>query len=110
MAREQQARRPGHMHANETMAWALHAAGRSREAVPYIERAMRLDTGDAMVHYRAARIYEGAGDAAEAARHLRIALDGNLFVESPTAAAEAETVLASLGSGAVTRATSATAR
>lgn len=92
-AREQQARRPGHMHANETLAWALHKNGRSAEGIPYIERAMRLDTGDAMVHYRAAQIYEGAGQLDEAARHYRIALDGNLDVESPTTADEARVLL-----------------
>jgi tetratricopeptide (TPR) repeat protein len=102
MAKQQVERRPGHLHANETYAWALHHNGRSREAIPYIERAMRLDTGDAMVHYRAARIYEAAGDRAEAARHLRLALDNHLRVESPTAAAEARTVLASLGNAAGT--------
>ncbi len=95
-AREQQARRPGHMHANETLAWALHKNGRSEEGIPYIERAMRLDTGDAMVHYRAARIYQGAGQNAEAARHLRIALDGHLEVESQSTAAEARQILSSL--------------
>ena len=95
-AREQQARRPGHMHANETLAWALHKNGRSAEGIPYIERAMRLDTGDAMVHYRAARIYQGAGQPAEAARHLRIALEGHLEVESPTTAAEARQILGTL--------------
>ena len=95
-AREQQARRPGHMHANETLAWALHKNGQSQEGIPYIERAMRLDTGDAMVHYRAARIYQGAGDTAQAARHLRIALEGHLEVESPTTAAEARQILDSL--------------
>ncbi|MEP0547328.1 MAG: tetratricopeptide repeat protein [Rhodothermales bacterium] len=102
MARQQQARRPGHLHANETYAWALHHNGRSREAIPYIERAMRLDTGDAMVHYRAARIYEAAGDRAEAARHLQLSLANHLRVESPTAAAEAQTVLASLDGAAGT--------
>ena len=96
LAREQQARRPGHLHANETYAWALHAHGRSDEAVPFIERAMRLGTGDAMVHYRAAQIYREAGRLAEAARHLQAALDGNLHVESPSTAAEARTLLASL--------------
>ena len=108
MAKEQVERRPGHLHANETYAWALLKTGRAREAVPYIERAMRLDTGDAMVHYRAARVYEGAGQSGEAARHLRIALDGNLGVESPSAAAEARTLLASLGgTGTRVQATSA---
>jgi predicted Zn-dependent protease len=97
LAREQQARRPGHLHANETYAWALMKNGRATEAIPYIERAMRLDTGDAMVHYRAARIYQAAGQPAEAARHLRIALEGNVGMESPTTAREAETLLASMG-------------
>ncbi|WP_420455837.1 tetratricopeptide repeat protein [Rubrivirga sp.] len=107
MAREQQARRPGHLHANETYAWALLHTGDAQAAVPYIERAMRLDTGDAMVHYRAARIYEAAGQPDVAARHLRLALDGHLEVESPSTAAEARTLLASLD-GTPIRAASAT--
>ena len=92
-AREQQARRPGHLHANETLAWALYKTGEARAAVPYIERAMRLGTGDAMVHYRAGRIYQAAGQSGEAARHLQLALDGHLGVESPSAAAQARTQL-----------------
>lgn len=94
MATAQQARRPGHLHANETLAWALYKNGRAAEAVPYIERAMRLGTGDAMVHYRAGRIFEAAGQAGEAARHLQAALDGHLGVESPSAAADARARLA----------------
>ena len=95
MAKEQVERRPGHMHANETYAWALHHNGRSAEGIPYIERAMRLDTGDAMVHWRAAQIYQGAGNAAQARRHAQLALDGNLGVESPTAARDAQALLGS---------------
>lgn len=93
MAREQYERRPGHMHANETYAWALHHNGRSAEALPRIEHALRLDTGDAMVHWRAAQIYQSAGRPADATRHARIALDGNLHVESPTAARDARAML-----------------
>ncbi|WP_412069251.1 tetratricopeptide repeat protein [Rubrivirga sp. IMCC43871] len=107
LAREQQARRPGHLHANETLAWALYKTGDATAAVPYIERAMRLDTGDAMVHYRAARIYDAAGDAGQAARHLSAALDGGLAVESPSTAAEARTLMASLEGETSVRATSA---
>ncbi len=108
LAREQQARRPGHLHANETLAWALYKTGDANAAVPYIERAMRLDTGDAMVHYRAARVYGGAGRSADAARHLQAALDGGLAVESPSTAAEARTLMASLEGAAPIRAASAT--
>lgn len=93
MARAEVERRPGHLHANETYAWALHKNGRAKDAIPYIERAMRLNTGDAMVHFRAARIYEAAGDRTTAATHFQKALDGHLEVESVTAAAEARAAL-----------------
>lgn len=107
MAREQVRRRPGHLHANETYAWALHHNGRSAQAIPYIERAMRLNTGDAMVHHRAAQIYRAAGRPADAARHARLALDAYLHVESPTAAAEARTLLAALEGATPVQATRA---
>ena len=99
LAREQQARRPGHMHANETLAWALHKTGDSQAGIPYIERAMRLDTGDAMVLFRAAEIYRGAGDRAKAVAHYRAALRGNVGVESPSTARDARKALAALESG-----------
>ena len=100
MASQQVRRRPGHLHANETYAWALHKNGRSAEAIPFVERAMRLNTGDAMVHYRAGHIYRAAGQPAEAAEQFRLALAGHLGVESPSAAAEARTTLAALGTPA----------
>ena len=89
LAEGQVRRRPGHLHANETYAWALFKNGRVREAIPYVERAMRLGTGDAMVHYRAGRIYQAAGDDARAAQNYRAAIAGHLGVESPAAEADA---------------------
>ena len=103
LAREQQARRPGHMHANETLAWALHKTGDSQAGVPFIERAMRLDTGDAMVLFRAAEIYRGAGDRAKATALYRAALGGNVGVESPSAEREARQALAALETGTPAR-------
>ncbi len=94
LARLEQERRPNHMHALETHAWALHKNGRSAEAIPYIERAMRLGTGDAMVHFRAAHIYKGAGDLGMADLYFESALDANLHIESPSAAEEAKVLLA----------------
>ena len=41
LARIEYERRPMHLHALETYAWALHKSGRSKEARPYIEQAMR---------------------------------------------------------------------
>lgn len=99
LARGQVERRPNHLHANETMAWALFRNGRATEAIPFIERAMRLNTGDAMAHFRAARIYAAAERSADAAEHLQLALANHLYVESPSAAQEAETLLASIESG-----------
>ncbi len=95
LATAQIRRRPGHLHANETYAWALFKNNRAAEAVPFIERAMRLGTGDAMVHYRAGHIYAAAGRAADAARQYRLALDGHVGVESAEAAADARRLLAS---------------
>ncbi|MEM8484968.1 MAG: hypothetical protein AAF564_05440 [Bacteroidota bacterium] len=94
LAQLEQERRPNHMHALETYAWALHKNDRSAEAIPYIERAMRLGTGDAMVHFRAAHIYQGAGDPDMADLYFESALDANLHIESPSAAEEAKALLA----------------
>lgn len=82
-------RRPGHLHTLETLAWTLHKQGRSAEAIPYIEQAMRLDSGDAMVDYRAAHIYLGANQPAQAQKHFALALERNLHIESTTAASDA---------------------
>ncbi|NNF57634.1 MAG: tetratricopeptide repeat protein [Rhodothermaceae bacterium] len=110
LAQEQVERRPGHLHANETMAWALYKNERADEALPYIEQAMRLNTDDAMVHYRAARIYETVGQTPIAAEHLRRALDGHLRIESPSTAADARTLLAALEGAAPVQAVSTARR
>ncbi len=88
-------RRPGHLHANETAAWALFKNGKAREAVPYIQKALRLNTGDAMAEYRAARIYEAAGNAAQAEAMYRAALAHRVEVESPSTAGWIRTHLGS---------------
>ena len=97
MARAEYERRPNHLHALETYAWTLHKNGRSEEAIPYIERTMRLNTGDAMVHFRAAQIYAGASRTVEAEQQLQQALDAHLHIESPSASRKAELWLAKLG-------------
>ncbi|HEX8298855.1 MAG TPA: hypothetical protein VF594_06800 [Rubricoccaceae bacterium] len=97
MAATQVRRRPGHLHANETYAWTLFKNGRAADAIPFIRRAMRLNTGDAMVHYRAGRIYEAAGQRAEAAEQYSLALAANVHIESGEAAADARQRLAGRG-------------
>jgi Flp pilus assembly protein TadD len=94
LAEAEIARRPGHLHALETYAWALHKNGRSAEAVAPIERAMRLNTGDAMVHFRAGHIYRSAGMAEKSAEQFRLALENHLHIESGKAAEEARAMIA----------------
>ena len=90
LAKKEYERRPDHLHALETYAWSLHKYGQSEEAVSYIERAMRLGTGDAMVYFRAAEIYRGTGDLINARTYLQQSLDANLHVESPSTAERAQ--------------------
>lgn len=90
LAKKEYERRPNHLHALETYAWSLHKYGRSEEAVAYIDRAMRLGTGDAMVYFRAAEIYRGLGDTEKAKDYLQKSLDANLHVESPSTAERAQ--------------------
>lgn len=86
MASQEYQRRPNHLHALETYAWTLHKNGRSKEAIPVIEKAMRLDTGDAMVFFRAGTIYMAAGQQEQAKQYFRAAMDANLQIESPSSA------------------------
>ena len=87
-------RRPGHLHANETYAWVLHKKGRSAEGIPHIERAMAMNTGDAMVHFRAAEIYAATGQAEKAREQYRLAVEGHVGMESLAAAARARQMMA----------------
>jgi tetratricopeptide (TPR) repeat protein len=96
LAQQEVERRPNHLHALETYAWTLHHNGRSSEAVPYVEKALRMNNGDAMLHYRAGMIYVAAGQVQQATRQFRLALDNRLEVESGLAAAEVQNRLNTL--------------
>ncbi len=52
------------------LAWALHAAGRDAEALPYAERAGELGTRDAVVDYHRGMILAGLGRSADAVAAL----------------------------------------
>lgn len=90
LAEKEYERRPNHLHALETYAWALHKLDRSEEALEYIDRAMRLGTGDAMVYFRAAEIYLATSNIEQATTFLQKAIDANLHIESPSAAIQAQ--------------------
>ena len=59
----------------DTYGWALHNAGRSREALPYLERALAGKPGMSCIHYHLGEVYAALGDHARAERHLREQID-----------------------------------
>jgi tetratricopeptide (TPR) repeat protein len=60
--------------AADTVAWALHRAGRSAEALPYVEEALRLGTQNSRLLYHAGVIEAAAGQIDVARQHLEQAL------------------------------------
>ncbi|MEE9288411.1 MAG: tetratricopeptide repeat protein [Bacteroidota bacterium] len=75
-------RRPNNIDVLETYAWVLYKNGKAVEAVPYIERAMRLNTQNSTLHYRAGMIYCAAGQEEEALAHLERSLNLNPSVNA----------------------------
>jgi tetratricopeptide (TPR) repeat protein len=55
----------------DTYGWALHRAGRSREALPHLERALAGKPRMFCIHYHLGEVYGALGDHARAERHLR---------------------------------------
>ena len=76
--------------------WALHAAGRNREALEHADRGLRLGTRDAKSYYYRAMIKLGLGDRAGARTNLAEALKINPYF-SLRYARTAHTTLTSLG-------------
>jgi tetratricopeptide (TPR) repeat protein len=87
--------RPNNIDALDTYAWALHKNGKSAEAIPMMERALRLKTDNATMYYHAGMIYFGAGDKAKATEFLEKALSRNPYL-TPLTLEEAKKTLASL--------------
>lgn len=83
--------------AADALGWALHAAGRDAEAVPYLVQATRLGTKDSRVLYHLGMAQIGASMPADAVKSLKraLALDPGF---SPLYAPAARRALASLGS------------
>jgi tetratricopeptide (TPR) repeat protein len=58
----------------DTMAWALHAAGRDAEALSYADQALKLGTRNASLLYHRGAIRAAVGDRAGASTDLSAAL------------------------------------
>ncbi|MGH8984886.1 MAG: tetratricopeptide repeat protein [Acidimicrobiia bacterium] len=65
--------KPDNVTANITMAWALRVNGRAPEALGFVDRALRLGTPDALLHFRAAAVLADAGQTDRAAAELQAA-------------------------------------
>jgi tetratricopeptide (TPR) repeat protein len=66
-----------HADVADTLAWALHRAGRDAEAWPLAQRALATGARSATYHYHAGMIRLALGDAPGARSHLTSALDIN---------------------------------
>ena len=77
-ARRVYATRPDNVYAADALAWALIRAGDPVAARPLVDRAVRLDTGDALLHYHAAVVLEATGEVDAARAEL-----GRTFARNP---------------------------
>jgi tetratricopeptide (TPR) repeat protein len=96
MARAEWARRQS-IHVADALAWALHAAGRDKEALGFARRATALGTKDAHLLYHRGAIEAAVGLRADAVKHLRAALAADPYF-SPFSAPRARALLTSLES------------
>lgn len=90
------ARRRPSVLAADAYGWALHAAGRDREALPQASSAARLGTRSALFRYHLGAIEAALGQQAAARRDLSAALALNPAF-SPVQAPKARALLARLG-------------
>lgn len=86
----------GDIGAHDTLAWALHHAGRPTEAAAAMDQALRLDTRDPALRYHAAAIAVANGDPADARRHLAVTFATNPTFH-PTEGADAAALAEELG-------------
>jgi len=81
------------VHSLDLLAWALHRANRSAEALPIMRRAMRLGGREPAMRYHAGLIELAAGNREGARGHLEIALRGRHAL-TPLQLAEARNAFA----------------
>ena len=95
-AQKAYAKRPAAILTQDAYAWALHAAGRSAEALPIARQANRLGLKSPVLAYHLGVIEAAAGDAVAARAALKRALELNSAFH-PLQALRARTLLTSLG-------------
>lgn len=73
-ARREYERRPAHLEVLATYAWALHLSGKTAEALPLMEQALRLRTPRPEFQFRAGVMAARLGQNEKAKRHFESAL------------------------------------
>lgn len=89
-ARAEHARRQN-VFADDALAWALHRNGRHADALPLAERALRLGTRSALLHFHLGMIQSALGDVDGARENVTTALQINPHfstLHAPAARAE----------------------
>jgi len=76
LARHARAARPS-IYGDDALGWALARAGRCREAIPWLDRSLRLGTQDALLYFHRGYAERCAGDVAGGRAWLTRALDLN---------------------------------
>ena len=94
-ARRDYERRPENIDALDVYAWTLYKNGKPSEALPFVEKALRLNTRSAIMEYHAGVICQAAGMPKKASYHLRKTIGLNPFPHV-LYAADAKARLASL--------------
>lgn len=67
--------RPENPDIQDTYGWALHHAGRSAEALPYLERAYAASPDMFCIHLHLGAVYLALGQAEKARRHLALQVE-----------------------------------
>lgn len=70
----------------DTYAWALHLAGQSGKALPLLDKAHRLASGNRSIHWHYAAVLAATGDKTRARTELERLLAGNPPIEVQTRA------------------------
>lgn len=70
--KEEFQRRPDNIEVLETYAWILFKNGHAEKAVPLIEDAMRLNTKDTELFFRAGKIFESLGNFAKSKEYYAV--------------------------------------
>ena len=78
---------------HDTYGWALHHAGRSADALPFLERAFRAKPEMFCIHYHLGVVHLALGQTEQAVANLRRQMDRPATRE----AAKAKLALARLG-------------